>query len=191
MQKMSKICLALILIVFLVGCTTDQIKRLEQIFGVFRMLGYFEIDINSTEKQTFVIDNPRKQSFWGRTLDGQTHWVVDLCFERGKVDGDIDTMTALPDLHELPIWVSMTMGGVHYYEKLRLSHGDSDLCWWLDERSGIRRMGWSIAGGFFPVDAEFTSPMIVEVQFLDSKNSELKKIAEKYSNPHLMVSTGY
>ena len=186
--------LALILIVFLVGCTTYQAKRLEQILGVFRMLGFFEVDINSTEKQTFVIDNPRKQSFWGRTLDGQTHWVVDLCFDREKKkenDGDLDTMMQSPEYFEAPIWVSMTMGGVHYYEKMRLSHRHSTSCWWLDERSGIHRLGWSIAGGFFPVDAEFTSPMIVEVQFLDSKNSELKKIAEKYSNPHLMVSTGY
>lgn len=45
--------LALILVVFLVGCTTDQAKRLEQILGVFRMLGFFEVDINSTEKTDF------------------------------------------------------------------------------------------------------------------------------------------
>ena len=62
--------LALILVVFLIGCTSNQLKSLDQILGVFRMLGYFEIDINSTEKQTFVIDNPRKQSFWGRTSEG-------------------------------------------------------------------------------------------------------------------------
>ena len=33
--------------------------------------------------------------------------------------------------------------------------------------------------------------MIVEVQILDDKDSVLKKYAEKYSNPHLMVSTGW
>jgi len=33
--------------------------------------------------------------------------------------------------------------------------------------------------------------MVIEVQILDDKDSVLKKIAEKYSNPHLMVSTGY
>ncbi len=33
--------------------------------------------------------------------------------------------------------------------------------------------------------------MIVEVQILDDKDSVLKKYAEKYSNLHVMVTTGY
>ena len=83
--------LALILIVFLVGCTSNQLKSLDQILGVFRMLGYFEIDINSTEKQTFVVDKPRKPSFWGSRLDGQIHWIVHLCFD------NVDTLERLSD----------------------------------------------------------------------------------------------
>ena len=181
----------LILLVFLVGCTTDQARRLEQILGVFRMLGYYEIDIDSREKQTIVVEKPRRESFWGRTSEGRTHWAVSLCFDRGKVDNDQDTMMELPRLFELPIWVSMTMGGELYYEKVRSEHAGSTLCWWLDERNESYRQGWYIAGGFLPMNADFSSPMIVEVQILDDKDSVLKKYAEKYSNLHVMVTTGY
>lgn len=183
--------LALILIVFLVGCTTNQLKRLDQILGVFRMLGYYEIDIDSREKQTFVVEKPRRESFWGRTSEGQTVWGVSLCFDRGEVNGDIDTMIQSPERFDVPIWVSMTMGGKLYFEEVVLEHFTSDDCWWLDERSGIHRLGWGLASGTIPSYVNFSSPMIVKVQILDDKDSVLKKIAEKYSNPHLMVSTGY
>ena len=181
----------LILLVFLVGCTTNQLKRLDQILGVFRMLGYYEIDIDSREKQTFVVEKPRRESFWGHTLEGQTVWKASLCFDRGEVNGDIDTMIQSPQSFDAPIWVSMTMGGKLYYEEVESQHIYSDMCWWLDERSGIHRLGWWLASGTIPTDADFSSPMIVEVQILDDKDSVLKKIAEKYSNPHVMVTTGW
>ena len=181
----------LILLVLLVGCTSDQLRKYDQILGVFRMLGYFEIDVSSTEKQTFVVEKPRRESFWGRTSEGQTRWAVTLCFDRGKVYNDLDTMAAPPTLSELPILVSMKMGGKLYYEEVWSEHVSSTLCWWLDERSESYRQGWYIAVEFLPVEVEFSSPMIVEVQILDDKDSVLKKYAEKYSNLHVMVTTGY
>jgi len=181
----------LILLVFLVGCSTYQLKRLDQILGAFRMLGYFEIDIDSREKQTFVVEKPQRESFWGRTIDGQTRWAASLCFDRDQVDGGMDTMTRPSDLSELPIRVSMTMGEELFYEEVRSELVSTTLCWWLDERRGIRRVGWYIASGTIPRYVNFSSPMVIEVQILDDKDSVLKKIAEKYSNPHLMVSTGY
>jgi hypothetical protein len=100
-------------------------------------------------------------------------------------------MTRPSDLSELPIRVSMTMGEELFYEEVRSELVSTTLCWWLDEIRGIRRVGWYIASGTIPRYVNFSSPMVIEVQILDDKDSVLKKIAEKYSNPHLMVSTGY
>ena len=72
------------------------------------MLGFFEVDINSTEKQTFVVDKPRKPSFWGSRLDGQIHWIVHLCFD------NVDTLERLPDHLNALIKTSLTIGGESY-----------------------------------------------------------------------------
>ena len=177
--------LALILIVFLVGCTTDQIKRLDRISGGYRILGSFEVDVNSTEKQTFVVDKPRKPSFWGSRLDGQIHWIVHLCFD------NVDTLERLPNHLNALIKTSLTIGGESYVFETDSVFAKSSGCWWFDERDEIRRQGWGISGVYLlSSEAQFNSPMVVEIQIIDDKDSVLKNTAKKYSNPYLLISTG-
>ena len=177
--------LALILIVFLVGCTTNQIKMFDRVLGGYRVLGSFEVDINNTEKQTFVVDKPRKPSFWGSRLDGQIHWIVHLCFD------NVDTLERLPDHLNALIKTSLTIGGESYVFETDSVFPKSSGCWWFDERDEIRRQGWGISGVYLlSSEAQFNSPMVVEIQIIDDKDSVLKNTAKKYSNPYLLISTG-
>jgi hypothetical protein len=173
-----------VLLIFFVGCTTDQIKSFDRIFGVDRVLGLFEVDVNSSEKQTFVIDKPREPSFLGRSSDGKTLLVASLCF-----DTEGNTSDLLPSTLEASIKVSMTMGEVPYYGEMKSEHSNSKFCWWLDKRDGIQQWGWGIGGVLLPPETNFSSPLYVEIQIIDDKDSILKKLARIYSNPYLMVVT--
>lgn len=149
------------------------------------MLDYFEIDVSSTEKQTFVVDKPRKPSFWGSRLDGQIHWIVHLCFD------NVDTLERLPDHLNALIKTSLTIGGESYVFETDSVFPKSSGCWWFDERDEIRRQGWGISGVYLlSSEAQFNSPMVVEIQIIDDKDSVLKNTAKKYSNPYLLISTG-
>ena len=85
----------------------------------------------------------------------------------------------------------MTIGGESYVFETDSVFPKSSGCWWFDERDEIRRQGWGISGVYLlSSEAQFNSPMVVEIQIIDDKDSVLKNTAKKYSNPYLLISTG-
>ena len=176
--------LLILLFAVLAGCTSNQIKTMNRVSGSFKILGSFEVDVNSREVQSFKIDKPEKPSFWSARSDGTTQWAATLCFD------NVDTLESLPYVLEASIAISMTIGGKEFVADTHDKYPRSNFCWWSDESSVIHRQGWGIRALLLPPEADFKSSMNVMIQFLDDKDSVLANLAKKYSKPHLIISTG-
>ena len=179
---MQKYLLLFVLVAF-AGCTSNQIKSLERVSGSFKVLGNFEIDVTSTEKQSFVVEKPEKPSFWSARSDGSTWWGANLCFD------NVDSLDEFPRILEASIAFKMTMGGKEYVADIHEGYNPSQLCWWYDERKGVYRKGWAIRAKLLPPEADFNSPMNIEIQILNDKDSVLTNLSKKYPKPILIIST--
>ena len=175
----------LLLFVFLViaGCTSNQIKSLERASGSFKVLGNFELDVTSSEPQSFVVEKPEKPSFWSARSDGQTWWGASLCFD------NVDSLDEFPIILEASIAFKLTMGGKEYIADEHEGYNRSNGCWRYDERKGVYRKGWAIRGKLLPPEADFNSPMNIEIQILNDKDSVLTNLSKKYPKPILIIST--
>jgi len=100
---MQKILLALVLIA-LTSCTSNQLKQLSNASGSQKLLGSFEIDVSTTEKQIFQIEKPEKPSFWGAKHEDSTVWAAALCFDKA------DTLENMPPFLYASIAFTLKMG---------------------------------------------------------------------------------
>ncbi len=178
---MKKILLLFVLLV-IAGCTSNQIKFLERGSGSFKVLGNFEIDVTSSEPQSFVVEKPEKPSFWSTRSDS-TWWGASLCFD------NVDSLDEFPVILEASIAFKLTMGGKEFIADEHEGYNRSVGCWKYDKRDGIHRKGWAIRGKQLPPEADFDSPMNIEIQILNDKDSVLTNLSKKYPKPILVIST--
>lgn len=188
---MSRIIL-LLLAISLVGCTSHHFMHIESFLGITKILGVFEVDVHSFEKQTFEVKKWDEPSFWAKTSNGEYRWDAALCYD--NVDS-LDTMFYHP---EMALDMHVMMGDDDLYSFTSHYFHNDGACYVVNESEDAHQTGWRdphptgwhVSGVVINPDQKITMPMKVEFQIKEDKDSLLQKLYDKYGSPHLIVYTG-
>ena len=182
---MSRIIL-LLLAISLVGCTSLHYKHINIFLGAVKILGDFEVDVHSYEKQTFVINKFKDPSFLGKPRDGRYDWRIKLCYD------NVDSLDYFKIKNsKVAMDVLVTLNENYEYNRSALNIQGVASCFMVSKNDDVKNYGWSIAGDVIMPDQKVSSPMIVEIQIKEDKDSVLQKLYDKHGSPHLIVYTGW
>ena len=78
---MVKIVRIICITLFLVGCTSYQLRSTSRSLGIHKVARVFPVDLSSREKQVLCVKNLEKPSFLGGRFDGTNQVGVNLCVD--------------------------------------------------------------------------------------------------------------
>lgn len=141
----------IIIVLFLVGCTSDHYRFLSRNLGFHRVIGVFPIDLSNHDKHIF------RMKWDGLTLGAKWHgYNMDLCV-------DSIPNASLFWTHGLNIFTKISIDDYTNEEMLDNIGIETTKCWWVNDSDG-----WYLLSRDFPVGTDLDKPFVIEFQIMEA-----------------------